>query len=143
MIPSLTIRPEATSDEAAVRRVNEGAFAGSVEANLVDALRLACPETVSLVAITGTKLIGHVLFTSARIDVASGSVAGMGLAPMAVLPAHRHGVSCAYDGVPPEAFMLLVLDRPRMAGVAGPSSQPPCDRSEKSLSTFARGNIIA
>jgi putative acetyltransferase len=34
-------------------------------------------------------------------------------------PASRHGVRCQWDGVPDEAFMILILDEPAMTGVSG------------------------
>ncbi len=35
------------------------------------------------------------------------------------VPASRHGVSCQWDGLPDEAFMVLILDQAAMAGVSG------------------------
>lgn len=35
------------------------------------------------------------------------------------VPASQHGLSCQWDGVPDEAFMVLVLDDSAMAGVSG------------------------
>jgi putative acetyltransferase len=35
------------------------------------------------------------------------------------VPASRHGLSCQWDGVPDEAFMVLILDDSAMAGVSG------------------------
>jgi putative acetyltransferase len=35
------------------------------------------------------------------------------------VPASRHGLSCQWDGVPGEAFMVLILDEAAMAGVSG------------------------
>ena len=35
------------------------------------------------------------------------------------VPASRHGLSCQWDGVPDEAFMVLILDEAAMAGVSG------------------------
>ena len=34
-------------------------------------------------------------------------------------PASRHGLSCQWEGVPDEAFMVLILDEAAMAGVSG------------------------
>jgi putative acetyltransferase len=45
------------------------------------------------VAVKDGQIIGHILFTPATIETAEGSVEGMGLAPMAVLPDfQRQGV---------------------------------------------------
>ncbi len=35
------------------------------------------------------------------------------------VPASRHGLSCQWDGVADEAFMVLILDESAMAGVSG------------------------
>jgi putative acetyltransferase len=40
------------------------------------------------------------------------------------VPASRHGLSCQWDGVPDEAFMVLILDEPAMAGVSGTARYP-------------------
>lgn len=81
----LTIREESPDDISAIRRVNELAFGQPAEADLVDRLRQACPDTLSLVAADGG-ILGHVLFTPVVAGGSGGAVIGMGLAPMAVLP---------------------------------------------------------
>ena len=35
------------------------------------------------------------------------------------VPASRYGICCQWQGVPPEAFMVLILDEAAMAGVSG------------------------
>lgn len=88
----MIIRPEAPGDAAAVRVVNERAFGQPAEADLVDALRRGCDDALSLVA-TDEDVVGHILFTPVLVDGAAPSLAGMGLAPMSVLPEHqRRGV---------------------------------------------------
>jgi len=88
----VTIRPETSEDVADVRRVNELAFGKSVEANLVNRLRQACADALSLVAEDGV-VVGHILFTPVVIESAGRQVVGMGLAPMAVIPGRqRHGI---------------------------------------------------
>jgi putative acetyltransferase len=82
----ITIRPEQLDDVAAVRAVNLKAFPRSVEADLVDKLRIACPEAVSLVAESDGKVAGHILFTAVTIQTRPREIKGMGLGPMAVLP---------------------------------------------------------
>ncbi|MCG8039286.1 MAG: N-acetyltransferase, partial [Candidatus Thiodiazotropha taylori] len=57
------------------------------EAMLVDKLRMACEDYLSFVAVEEGAVIGHILFTPASME--DSSVAGMGLAPMAVLPSHQ------------------------------------------------------
>lgn len=85
----IIIRKEQPGDEAAVRRVNLLAFDGAAEADIVDQLRLACPEALSLVALDGDQIVGHILFTPAVIGTPGNQVDGMGLAPMSVLPEYQ------------------------------------------------------
>jgi putative acetyltransferase len=62
------------------------AFRREVEADIVDRLRVSCPDTLSLAALLGDRLVGHVLFTPVTIEAAQRGIAGAGLAPLAVLP---------------------------------------------------------
>lgn len=82
----LTIRPEQPEDIAVVRALNEAAFGRPDEADIVDALRAACPDLVSLVAVEDKQVVGHILFSPVVIAGDSKAPRGMGLAPMAVLP---------------------------------------------------------
>lgn len=41
------------------------------------------------------------------------------------VPASRHGIRCAWDGVPDEAFMAIVLDERAMGGVSGTARYRP------------------
>ena len=82
----ITIRAELPADAAGIHAVNEQAFGQPMEANLVDTLRKTCDTAVSLVAEDDGVIVGHILFTPVVVETRSGPVAGMGLAPMAVLP---------------------------------------------------------
>jgi putative acetyltransferase len=82
----ITIRPERPEDAVQVRRVNELAFGQPAEADLVDSLRQACADYVSLVAKDDDMVVGHILFTPVVVESAGQRIVGMGLAPMAVLP---------------------------------------------------------
>jgi putative acetyltransferase len=168
----VTIRHEQPEDIARVRAINEVAFplhtrleketGQSAEAGIVDSIRNACPDVVSLVAFDAGRIVGHIFFSPVFVSTADRVVQGMGLAPVAVLPerqcqgigsllvqagidvirkrecpfvivvghpgyyprfgfvpASQHGLSCQWDGVPDEAFMVLVLDEDTMAGVSG------------------------
>lgn len=78
-----------TEDIEAIRKVNEQAFSQQAEANIVDKLRENCPDIISLVAVKEEKIMGHILFSPARIE--GGRIAeGMGLAPVAVTPEWQH-----------------------------------------------------
>lgn len=158
----VNIRPEQPKDIPLIHGVNKVAFGQLTEANLVNALRSACQDAVSLVAVSDGRIVGHILFTPVIVSDSAHKVKGMGLAPMAVLPecqrrgigsllvesglrilgaqncpfvivlghteyyprfgfvpASRHGLDCQWDGVPDEAFMVLVLDEAVMSGVSG------------------------
>lgn len=89
------IREEGEQDRASVRAVNLLAFETSAEADLVDAVREAARPLVSLVAEVQGDVVGHILFSPVTID-GHPAVQMMGLAPMAVAPAHqRVGIGSA------------------------------------------------
>ncbi len=88
----LTIRSEHAHDRDAVRLVNERAFAGCEEADIVEGLHRAQAAVVSLVAEVGTDLVGHILFSPVVVEQSNGKRL-VGLAPMAVAPDHqRRGI---------------------------------------------------
>ena len=89
----IAIREERPGDADGVRAVNSKAFGRPVEAQIVDRLRESCLDLVSLVAVDGKRIVGHVLFSPATVE--SGPE-GMCLAPLAVLPdCQRRGVGAA------------------------------------------------
>jgi len=111
------VRPEEPADVPGIRALHLAAFSTPAEADLVEALRDACPEFRSWVAVVDDALAGHVLYTPARADTGP---AGLGLGPMAVAPEHQNdGVGSALmreslahlgkDG----AAWVVVLGHPR------------------------------
>jgi putative acetyltransferase len=86
----ITIRAERPEDISAVRQINQLAFGQPDEAELVDKLRQACAESLSLVA-EEDGIVGHILFTPVVVESAGRRVVGMGLAPMAVRPDRQRG----------------------------------------------------
>ncbi|HET6646647.1 MAG TPA: N-acetyltransferase [Pyrinomonadaceae bacterium] len=86
----VTIRAENLSDLPGVRRVNELAFGGSTEADLVDALRKAADPYISLVAIENERIVGHIFFSPVKIEPQETFCRAMALAPMAVLPDYQN-----------------------------------------------------
>ena len=106
--------------------------------------------------------MGHILFSPVKIEGRAKTIEGMGLAPVAVLPAWQrqgigtllvkrgmemlksrscpfvivlghpeyyprfdferasnYGIRSQWEGVPDEAFMILILDQAAMQGVSG------------------------
>jgi putative acetyltransferase len=55
----------------------------------VDALRAHGKATFSLVAVRGAQVVGHILFSPIRLESGGRSTVGLGLGPVAVLPAHQ------------------------------------------------------
>jgi putative acetyltransferase len=144
----INIRIEKPGDVSQVRHVNDLAFETPAEANIIDALRQSCPSLLSLVAEDGDRVVGHILFSPAVIDGSGNIIEGMGLAPLAVLPdrqrlrergcpfvivlghpeyyprfgfelASKHGLSSQWDGVPDEAFMIMIMDYASLKGASG------------------------
>lgn len=86
----MVIRVERPEDIANIRRVNELAFGGQGEAQLVDVLRERGKNIFSFVALDDAdNVVGHIFFTRVQIEgVEDGSWVGLG--PMAVLPARQN-----------------------------------------------------
>ena len=85
---SFFIRPETPADIPAIFEVNYQAFAHYDEARLVDALREARvfdPE-LSLVAVDGDRIIGHILFPPITIESPQAITPAIALAPLVVHP---------------------------------------------------------
>jgi len=92
----IALREEQAKDIRAIRDVNEIAFGGPAEADVVDKLRQTCSELLSIVAVDGNEIVGHILFSPVTVESNDGVIRGMGLAPMVVLPKHqRKGVGTA------------------------------------------------
>ena len=85
----LIIRPETPENKAAICHVNEEAFGDTGEAGLVDKLRSRQAIILSLVAIDGDRVIGHILFSPVTVESESQSFSAVGLGPMAVLPHYQ------------------------------------------------------
>jgi putative acetyltransferase len=82
-----TRRNEGPGDKKAIRRLNTAAFGQPQEAELVDALRDYYDDVLSLVAVDGDDIVGHILFSPAIIN----DVAGKEFGPMAVAPERQRG----------------------------------------------------
>jgi putative acetyltransferase len=92
----LDIRPERPEDRAAIRAVNDQAFGDTAEGRIVELIRAADIEMLSLVAMKGDDVVGHILFSPVVIEAAGENIVGLGLAPMAVVPEfQRQGIGTA------------------------------------------------
>ncbi len=72
-----------------IHELNATAFGTDAEAKLVDALRAAGALTLSLVAETDGKIVGHIAFSPVVVSSAQRTSHGVGLAPMAFASAHQ------------------------------------------------------
>jgi putative acetyltransferase len=82
----IIIREEQARDEEQVRLRLQAAFSTDAESKLVDALRENGKALISLIAVCGEDVVGHILF-SPITTTPPGETKGIGLAPVAVLPA--------------------------------------------------------
>lgn len=91
----MIVRAEQQQDRPSVRMVNASAFETMAEAHLVDALREQAHPVVSLVAEAAGAVIGHIMLSPVSLG-GHPELRVMGLAPMAVVPAHqRKGIGSA------------------------------------------------
>lgn len=88
-LPMVSIRREIPEDIDSIHYVNEQAFGQKDEAELVDKLRNRNIVTLSLVAVEGDQIVGHIMFSPATIESECASFEAITLAPMAVLPTHQ------------------------------------------------------
>lgn len=94
----MIIRPETPDDDDAIRRVNDEAFGGTIEGDLVAAIRASdrsVPE-MSLVAVSGGQTLGHVISSYVDVTLVPGTKRVLQVGPLAVVPAHqRQGIGSA------------------------------------------------
>ncbi len=89
---TLIIRPESSADAAAIAELTRSAFEDAAhsdqsEHRIVERLRSADALAVSMVAQSGSEIVGHVAFSPVRI--ADGAPSWFGLGPVSVLPARQ------------------------------------------------------
>jgi len=82
---TIKIRSEETNDIDQVREVLCMAFPTDAESKLVDALHANGKAIISLVAVQGDHVLGHILFSPVSTTPPS-EAKGVGLAPVAVRP---------------------------------------------------------
>ena len=87
----MNLRDESSGDHEAIRKLHLTSFPGPGEADLVDRLRKDGDAVISLVAIEGRVLSGHVMFSKMAAPFRA-----LGLGPVAVLPDwRRRGIAAA------------------------------------------------
>ena len=104
---AMNIRDEGPDDSAGIRALVLAAFEGRQEADLVDRLRADGDAEISVVAVDGDQIVGHVLFSPMNAPFRA-----LGLAPVSVAP-DRQG-----EGIG-ESLIRAGLDRARQAGWQG------------------------
>jgi putative acetyltransferase len=86
------IRNEESKDVEQVRAILRAAFPTAAESQLVDTLRASGKSVISLVAVHGEDVLGHILFSPVSTSP-PGDAKGLGLAPLAVRPdMQSHGI---------------------------------------------------
>ena len=84
----ITIRSENPKDYDVIYEINKQAFNSEVEARLIDTIRHSSNfiHDLSLVALKDSKIVGHILFSQAKIKNKETEKPILILAPVAVLP---------------------------------------------------------
>lgn len=90
----MEIRPERPGDESAIAALVTAAFAGTehsdgTEGQIVERLRADDALSLSLVAVDGDELVGHIAFSTVAIDGVDKDWFGLG--PVAVRPDRQGG----------------------------------------------------
>ncbi|HBF31678.1 N-acetyltransferase [Rhizobium sp.] len=111
----MMIRPEKAGDEEAISAVTMAAFAGKTyseqtEHLIIDRLRRAGVLSLSLVAVDGENIIGHIAFSP--LTLSGGEAGWFGLGPLSVLPSRqRQGVG--------RSLLNAGLEQLKMRGASG------------------------
>ncbi|GAB3942899.1 GNAT family N-acetyltransferase [Corynebacterium tapiri] len=120
---NVTIRRETDADISAISQVTNAAFAeveysSGTEAEIVEKLRDSDNLAVSLVAVAGPDIVGHVAMSPVRIEDGTGGWFGLG--PVSVHPTHQNqGIGSALVEAALQALReglaggVVVLGEPR------------------------------
>ena len=88
---TVEVRHEVEADAPAIRTVEEQAFDEQDEARVVDMLRASGRATLSLVAVAGDQIVGHVLFSPVTVEHAPSDSRWLAMGPIGVLPGFQGG----------------------------------------------------
>lgn len=114
-IGPFTLREETPNDVTAIHQLTKAAFLNAphtshTEQFVVDALREAGALSLSVVALQGNDLVGHI--AASPVEISDGSAGWFGLGPLSVLPRfQRQGIG--------SALVRYALDALRARGAAG------------------------
>ncbi|MGJ7904090.1 GNAT family N-acetyltransferase [Lysobacter sp. 1R34A] len=85
----MRIEPENAAHHAGINAVTRAAFAGDGEAELIERLRADGLVRLSLVAVDGDRVVGHVMFTTLHVAVDGRLLDALCLAPVSVQPQYQ------------------------------------------------------
>ena len=92
----IAIRERIPTDDEAIRRLNDDAFGGTYESQLVADLRAEGLSAIELVSVDGTDVIGRILMSTLDVSVGDKCLCSLALAPMSVQPGRqRQGIGSA------------------------------------------------
>ncbi|MBI2256220.1 MAG: N-acetyltransferase [Proteobacteria bacterium] len=92
----MDIKAANEADLPALIKLHDAAFGTPHEGRLVGDLHHADLAAISLMAMEGAAILGHVVFSPLAIEVDNETVLGLALAPLAVTPARqRQGIGTA------------------------------------------------
>ena len=85
----MVIRLEKPEDMESIRNTNKEAFRRENESKLVDKLRNRGVLVISLIAVQGGEVVGHIAFSPVVVESETSGFMAIALGPIAVLPAHQ------------------------------------------------------
>lgn len=86
---AIDVRAERPNDTPVIREILDGAFGGTAESKLVDALRAGGHLPLAQVACDGAKLVGYAAWPRLLVESPAGLLSVVGLAPLGVAPSHQ------------------------------------------------------
>lgn len=119
LISACEIRAEDPSDSDAIGDVHTHAFRRDAEARLVELLRAHHQSVISLIAVCGDEVAGHVMFSPIAIEKSPEGFRGVALGPIAVRPEFQNNgigtklVQAGIDGCRRAGYdVIFVLGNP-------------------------------
>ncbi|MEC9375477.1 MAG: N-acetyltransferase [Pseudomonadota bacterium] len=85
----IIVREQSSHDLELIQAVNQAAFKGYRQSGAFDEFRAKRKDILSLVATLDNQVIGHILFSPARLTKNDANLSGMGLGQLAVSPNYQ------------------------------------------------------